>query len=292
MAGSNMRDKAKAIFGSGFMGELQPKPAGKMVNGAHALQKRANARPIPTYKDGGRISKEAVREARVVNRAQAAGLMKDGGKASKYDAKLERKVADIKKDYEKAKAKGKNADVAKAKYEQRMADAKDDYAKWTKADRTETRAAEKAAEQALKIARRTGGTNIANRDRPSTMSEPMPDVKPLSATAQVGKVGKMEAATPARARSSSPPRAGVTRKAAPAAAPAAPKSKPAARSAKGWSVTAPDRSKKGEAYTPGMGPRKFAPEREAAWLKADTSKFAAGGAAKVRKGQAKPKKGC
>jgi hypothetical protein len=100
----------------------------------------------------------------------------DGGKAQgRYD----RKTADIKSDYEKALKAGRNADVAKAKMEQRMADAKDDMAKWTKSDRTETKAAEKAAEGALSIARRTKGANIANRDRPSTMAD-RPEYKPPS----------------------------------------------------------------------------------------------------------------
>lgn len=86
----------------------------------------------------------------------------DGG-SSKYDERYKRKLADIEKDYAKAsKGKtGKAADVAKAKYEQRMADAKDDLAKWTKSDRTQTRAAEKSAERNLSMTRKYGAMKSA-----------------------------------------------------------------------------------------------------------------------------------
>ena len=87
------------------------------------------------------------------------------GGSAKYDAKIARKRADIESDYQKALKGGKNKDVAKAKYEQRMADADDDYAKWTGADRTKTRAAEKQSEATLSEARRTKGASIARRDR-------------------------------------------------------------------------------------------------------------------------------
>lgn len=85
------------------------------------------------------------------------------GGSSKYDERYKRKLADIEKDYAKAsKGKtGKAADVAKAKYEQRMADAKDDLAKWTKSDRTQTRAAEKSAERNLSMTRKYGATKSA-----------------------------------------------------------------------------------------------------------------------------------
>jgi hypothetical protein len=86
----------------------------------------------------------------------------DGG-SDKYKAKFDRKIADIESDYQKALKKGKNEGVAKAKYEQRMADAKDDLAKWTKGDRTQTSAAEKAAEKALTEARRTKGASMMSK---------------------------------------------------------------------------------------------------------------------------------
>lgn len=75
-----------------------------------------------------------------------------GGRA---EARRDRRMADIEKDYQRAIAKGKSEKEAKAKRDQRVADARDDYAKRTGADRTETRAAEKAAEERLSRARRS-----------------------------------------------------------------------------------------------------------------------------------------
>lgn len=49
---SDLRAKARAIFGSAV---AEPMP--KQPNGAKALQQRANARPIPTYKVGGVVKK-------------------------------------------------------------------------------------------------------------------------------------------------------------------------------------------------------------------------------------------
>jgi len=51
---SDMRAKARAIFGPAI---AEPMP--KQPNGAKALQERANARPIPTYKVGGAVKKNA-----------------------------------------------------------------------------------------------------------------------------------------------------------------------------------------------------------------------------------------
>lgn len=51
---SDMRAKARAIFGPAI---AEPMP--KQPNGAAALQKRANDRPIPTYKVGGSVKKPA-----------------------------------------------------------------------------------------------------------------------------------------------------------------------------------------------------------------------------------------
>jgi hypothetical protein len=76
----------------------------------------------------------------------------EGGRAERM---RDRRIADIEKDYQRALAKGKPDKVARAKREQRLADAYDDYAKRTGADRTQTRAAEKAAEARLKAARRS-----------------------------------------------------------------------------------------------------------------------------------------
>ena len=52
MKTSDMRAKARAIFGPAI---AEPMP--KQPNGAKALQQRANARPIPTYKVGGVVKK-------------------------------------------------------------------------------------------------------------------------------------------------------------------------------------------------------------------------------------------
>lgn len=51
---TDLRAKARAIFGSAI---AEPMP--KQPNGAKALQQRANARPIPTYKVGGVVKKQA-----------------------------------------------------------------------------------------------------------------------------------------------------------------------------------------------------------------------------------------
>ena len=77
-----------------------------------------------------------------------------GGAQGRYD----RRMADIEKDYKKAMTRktGKDAEVAEAKRQQRIADAKDDLAKRTGADRTATRAAERAAEDTLRSTRRQG----------------------------------------------------------------------------------------------------------------------------------------
>ena len=52
MKTSDMRAKARAIFGPAFAEPMPNQP-----NGAKALQQRANARPIPTYKVGGVVKK-------------------------------------------------------------------------------------------------------------------------------------------------------------------------------------------------------------------------------------------
>ena len=54
MSGDSMRAKARQIFGKEFMNAVKPQAPAK--NEAVALQQRANARPIPTYKDGGKIA--------------------------------------------------------------------------------------------------------------------------------------------------------------------------------------------------------------------------------------------
>ena len=244
MANDSQRDKARATFGKTFFENSKALPNPK--NAAAALQKRANDRPIPTYKVGGAVKKAtppqptaAEREAdrkrreslantkvtqkeanalsrgmryegpgykdggkaeqdftglmkKAAARAAAKGtpVMKEGGATNEYTAKRvmsrikagnfkdggraevlrDRRMKDIEKDYKIALAKGKNEGVAKAKYEQRKADAADDYAKRTNADRTKTSAAEKAAEAALKEARRTKGMSMLARGEPKAVT--------------------------------------------------------------------------------------------------------------------------
>lgn len=82
---SDLRAKARAIFGPAIAEPMPNQP-----NGAKALQQRANARPIPTYKVGGAVKKEtppgptaAEREANRRFRASISGLKptKEQGKA-------------------------------------------------------------------------------------------------------------------------------------------------------------------------------------------------------------------
>ena len=254
MANDSQRDKARATFGKTFFENSKALPNPK--NAAAALQKRANDRPIPTYKVGGAVKKamppqptaaereadrkrrESLAKAKVTQseadtlgrsmraegpgykdggkanagakramkaeqdftglmrdaaaRAAAKGtpVMKQGGATNEYTAKRvmsrikagnfkdggraellrDRRMKDIEKDYKIALAKGKNEGVAKAKYEQRKADAADDYAKRTKADRTATRAAEKASEAALTEARRTKGMSMLAQGEPKAVT--------------------------------------------------------------------------------------------------------------------------
>lgn len=118
-----------------------------------------------------------------------------GGSTDRYN----RKIADIESDYQKALKSGKAAGVAKAKYEQRMADAKDDLAKWTGADRTASRAAEKASEAALSEARRTKGMSIERRDsvasRMAELDKPIETKRP-STSDIASSVGKAAVAKP------------------------------------------------------------------------------------------------
>jgi len=56
MANDSQRDKARAVFGKTFFENSKALPNPK--NAAAALQKRANDRPIPTYKVGGVVKKQ------------------------------------------------------------------------------------------------------------------------------------------------------------------------------------------------------------------------------------------
>lgn len=85
-----------------------------------------------------------------------------GGAQGRYDSRMK----DIDKDFTKdSKGKsGKALEVLEAKRAQRTADAKDDLAKRTGADRTATRAAEKAAESNLTKTRKYGAVKSAVAD--------------------------------------------------------------------------------------------------------------------------------
>lgn len=101
MMDDSMRTKARATFGKEFMDVMKPQAPAK--NEAVALQKRANARPIPTYKVGGAVkgpqptaaeraaakaqneslkkAKVTKKEGEVINSAnRSEGGMKKGGK--------------------------------------------------------------------------------------------------------------------------------------------------------------------------------------------------------------------
>lgn len=234
MSSDAMRAKAAALFGKGFMDAAKPQPPAK--NAAVASQKVANSRPIPTYKVGGVVSNKAVDDARVATRAKAAGLKKggvpkkaDGGSVDRDKSRLDRKIADIEKDFRKAIAGGKDKDVAEAKKAQRMADARDDYAKWTGADRTATRAAERSAERELTMTRRYGAKKpaIEMKDEPS-VSVSRAEVMESRPTPKAS-----EPSAPARAAAPKPKAAPAPRAAAPASrAPApAPRAAPTPRAA-------------------------------------------------------------
>lgn len=240
MAKDTQRDKARATFGKTFFenSKAQANPKNSMA----ALQARANARPIPTFKVGGVVKKADGGKAKAVmaDRLKArieAGNYKDGGKA---EGRYERKMKDIEKDFRIAMAKGKDADVAKAKMNQRIADAKDDLAKATKQDRTATKAAEKAAERELTMTRRYGAAKPAEsmKDKPLATPKAPSDAEMAGISAlkpaAVAMAAKAEQKKPAQVpprRQPQPSRAErAARPAAPAAArpaaPAAPAEKP------------------------------------------------------------------
>jgi hypothetical protein len=113
----------------------------------------------------------------------------EGGKTSRAQGKMDRRMADIEKDFQRALAKGKSEKEARAKRAQREADARDDYAKRTGGDRTETRAAEKAAEARLKAARRSPDKDMKPVSVASTSSAMTKIDMPKVETAAVGKKG-------------------------------------------------------------------------------------------------------
>ena len=105
-----------------------------------------------------------------------------GGAQGKYD----RRMADIKKDFEKdSKGKtGRALEVLTAKRAQRTADAEDDRAKRTGADRTATRKAEYDAEKNLSRTRKFGADKPAAAAEPAKASVPTAAVTPEVAKAK------------------------------------------------------------------------------------------------------------
>ena len=101
----------------------------------------------------------------------------EGGRASRGQARYDRMMKDIESDYAKKKDRpGRAGEVAKAKYEQRMADAKDDLAKARGEDRSQTRAAEKAAERNLTTTRKYGATKSVVKADDVAKVGPMDDL--------------------------------------------------------------------------------------------------------------------
>ncbi len=68
----DQRAKAAKLFGPAFMAEARATPA-LPSNSAVALQKRANDRPIPTYKDGGKVARKSVGGTLAAARAKRVG---------------------------------------------------------------------------------------------------------------------------------------------------------------------------------------------------------------------------
>lgn len=117
-----------------------------------------------------------------------------GGAQGKYD----RRMADIEKDFKKDSAgkSGKALEVLEAKRAQRKADAEDDRAKRTGADRTATRAAEKAAESNLTKTRKYGAAKSVTQDKPASEAKVTDSLPTPKMDSSIGK--KSEAKPPVR----------------------------------------------------------------------------------------------
>lgn len=91
---NDQRSKAAAAFGKDFMREARSNPA-LPKNSVVAAQKTANARPIPTFAVGGKVTKavEAYRkadqaaDAKLVKKAvESVGGKRSGGKVARCAA--------------------------------------------------------------------------------------------------------------------------------------------------------------------------------------------------------------
>lgn len=111
-----------------------------------------------------------------------------GGAQGRYD----RRMADIDKDFAKdSKGKsGRALEVLEAKRAQRTADAKDDLAKRTGADRTATRAAEKAAESNLTKTRKYGAAQSVTKDTAGPTGKVSDTLGTLTAPKMDSSIGK------------------------------------------------------------------------------------------------------
>lgn len=88
MKTTDLRAKARAIFGNAV---AEPMP--KQPNGAKALQQRANARPIPTYKDGGAIKKPVLTKSDL-KMGDALMLTKKGRQVMEAQKRMDAKKED------------------------------------------------------------------------------------------------------------------------------------------------------------------------------------------------------
>ena len=122
-----------------------------------------------------------------------------GGAQGRYD----RRMADIEKDFKKNSAgkSGKALEVLEAKRMQRTADAKDDLAKRTGADRSATRAAERAAESNLTKTRKYGAPQAVSKLEPIA-SEKITETLSLPKSGLATSTKKAPAKAPAKPKPS------------------------------------------------------------------------------------------
>jgi len=125
-----------------------------------------------------------------------------GGAQGRYD----RRMADIDKDFKKNSAgkSGKALEVLEAKRMQRTADAKDDLAKRTGADRSATRAAERAAESNLTKTRKYGAPQAVSKLEPIA-SEKITETLSLPKSGLATSTKKAPAKAPAKPKPSANP---------------------------------------------------------------------------------------
>jgi hypothetical protein len=151
--------------------------------------------------------------------ARAMKKFSAGGAQGRYD----RRMADIDKDFTKdSKGKsGRALEVLEAKRAQRTADAKDDLAKRTGADRTATRAAERAAESNLTKTRKYGAAKSVTAEAPAattkiTDSLPTPKMdSSIGASKPKAKASVRRPTAPPRTNKDAAPPASDTKTSAP-----------------------------------------------------------------------------